>query len=888
MSSSSIESNWETLGFNDSKWQKVILQAAPPASPWTKILPYYDLASKTPLKIVNCEYPDTANAGNDFKIKLTVDSSVPLAEKEVMLSLNSIYGRCITQEKCSLNSVNCKNTIDNRWILEFSITLPRYFASCRMSAEIQIEGAEFEQPLDLTFNYLEKKLPDTPIKTEVIKTNQGPQLFLNGKKTFMLVGNTMGRAMTSSYFEEIPVNFRTFWARHYDNKNTWWEGDNEYDFTVVDKNVEKLLTLDPNVLIIAIIEIAPPLWWSKKYPGELAAFNDGSIYNYTTAAPSFASDIWLEQSNRAMVKFIEHCEYGPYSSKMGAYLLSNGISAECQYWGSHGASMANKMMDYSEPARKKFRSFIHKRYPEMVEDKIEIPSLKERLEHPIGTFLDPKKNLLSIKYTEFLSDVLSDFMISSCCAAKDTVNGNKIVGIYYGYTFEYPNLDWIGNLVGHSRLQKILDSKSVDFLLSPPSYSIRGLGDCVADMKPFKSIEDAGVLSIIDDDTRTHEMPSGGFYQTVTKEQTRNITRRNFGLALCRMQPLCLLPTTSPTIDFYRDPSIIKDLRLFKQGAQFQLDTNIERKAEIAVVVNEDSAKYYSFEKNRIPSTVKQMYNPDGSVTSFSTKVLRVTGDLLSFQRSRIGQIGAPVDYLLSSDISANVGKYKFWIFLNCTSYDKKLFESIKQIQRTNTVILWVYAPGFIKMEKADINNMYELIGIKLAMLPEAASPVIDFTNFRHPITADLQNTKNGTADSIYPLFFVDDLNAQALGNYRGSDKHAIAVKQTGKSESVFCGSNYLNPDLLRNIAEYAGVHLYSKSLDPVFANESFIVLHARTPGEKYILLKRKCDVVDFFNGQVIQKNVDSFSFDAEINTTYVFYTGEASSFIKYMKYRQN
>lgn len=90
-----------------------------------------------------------------------------------------------------------------------------------------------------------------------------------------------------------------------------------------------------------------------------------------------------------------------------------------------------------------------------------------------------------------------------------------------------------------------------------------------------------------------------------------------------------------------------------------------------------------------------------------------------------------------------------------------------------------------------------------------------------------------------------------------------------------------LSPDLLRSLAKWSGIHIYSASNDVLFANTDFVAFHAVTAGKKSICLPQKSDVVDAFTGEVIGRNCDRFSFDAALHDSRLFYCGDAGKFLK-------
>ena len=51
-------------------------------------------------------------------------------------------------------------------------------------------------------------------------------------------------------------------------------------------------------------------------------------------------------------------------------------------------------------------------------------------------------------------------------------------------------------------------------------------------------------------------------------------------------------------------------------------------------------------------------------------------------------------------------------------------------------------------------------------------------------------------------------------------------------------------------------------------------MLHARFAGKKTIALPRKASVVDVFARKLVARDVDAFSFDAQLHSTHFFYYG--------------
>ena len=125
----------------------------------------------------------------------------------------------------------------------------------------------------------------------------------------------------------------------------------------------------------------------------------------------------------------------------------------------------------------------------------------------------------------------------------------------------------------------------------------------------------------------------------------------------------------------------------------------------------------------------------------------------------------------------------------------------------------------------------------------------------------------------VTPMFAVTSPQAEPLGHY-SNGKIGAAALPTDKALSVFSGPWQLNIDFIRSIMKRADIFCYTESDDPIEANDSLIVIHARYPGRKWIRLPRKADILDVFEGKFIARNVDQFSCDMKLHETKYFYYG--------------
>lgn len=878
---------WQKPEFDDSAWRTVKVSPKLPTYPWLIHVPYqvkYEQPAAD-VKILSCN--QHVSKLSPFTMKLRITSETPIkADDALWIKVFDPAGGELVAKSGTLSDFAADKKSDREYLVTLNgLVFPKFYTENNLMVKAGLYG--YHNTMDGTpavISVTGEPLPGS-LTTEVSMQNGFPEVLINGKAVYPVIGNTAyysGATSDNSGFDKLPVDIKNFWIGGM--KIRWWVGPDKYDFAAIDQCFDRVLRQYKNALIMPWVWVMPPLWWQKLHPEEVALGSNGKPWSYYVSTPTFSSELYQKDAGRAIAAFIRHCEK-KYGSRVFAYNLLGGVSAEWQGWGCHQADHSDVIQDYSKAAQRDFASFARKHYPGKLKD-LTIPSATERLRNDSGVLRDPVRDFASIVYDEYYSNAMSDCIIAVASAAKAATGNKKLIGVYYGYAFEYSNLRYCLNLSGHNAMRKVLDAKDIDFFMSPPSYGVRGIGNCGEDMKPFTSIATAGKLSIIDDDTRTHLTAPRDFCQTINTEQTTAVFRRNLSQALCRQQIICLFPIEAG--NDHNSPEIRNDAGIARRAGQYSLDNKLQRNSEIGIFVDDESFKYLSYQKtfDVRPDEPVRIFGHDGNQYVYPNKSLKLSGDLIYYQRARLAQIGAPVDYLLFSDLDKCIGKYKFYIFLNCFRYDDKMRQAVEKLKASGITALWLYAPGFFTNNTGNVENMRQLLGMKFGILDKESSPLTDIQDFSSRFTAaGLLKSSFGSSGKLRPLFYVDDADAKAIGQYRETGKVSLAVKKSGNSSFIFCGSNSISGDLLSSIAAGAGVHLYSRTLDVIFAGAGFLSIHSRSGGRKEIRLERKSDVIDIFSGQVIARNADKFEFEMPALQTRVFFLGNADKFKQYMKY---
>ena len=710
-----------------------------------------------------------------------------------------------------------------------------------------------------------------PRSVRVQNVNGRPQFTADGKPVYALWGTVRwDKALRHS---DAPLNFVTVW----NSCRKWWPRGMEFDPAELNRLAEWHTRQYPEAMLVWDITIYPPGDWRTANPDELARDGDGRLISPANASArfSFASKKALEDMKTIVERVIRHLEGSRYANRIAGYRINSGHTAEWLGWDPPDD---NTTVDFSPVAQRGFAAFAKKAYPELTD--LSIPTLAERirLDAPYSAIWDMPKHISTIAYHDYYSCAVADFALEMCRRAREIVGEHKLIGTYFGYVMtlmEYGN----GHMRAHYSTKRFMDGVrgSVDFLMSPQAYEShnRGLGDTCVDMKPFASILDNGIMSVVEDDTRTYRnfaLKSNGYSQGRTKAQTIAMLRRNMGISICRGMPFYTYAITSGMEFDY--PEFAADAAQLRKFGQRALERGMTRNAEIALVFSEEAIKAMPDMRAAKPEILPlavQWYGPDGKVRVRPEAAGRpLMADVYGRLCSRVARIGAPVDYRLAEDLADNPGNHKLYIFACCTRSTPALIRAAEALRKRDCTLVWTYAPGFVSRSGDPIANMRALTGMDLKRCEKEMDSKI--------VCPDGE-THGAVGHPVTPLFRLDG-QAETLGRYANGDCAFGAVK-TGNAQSVFYGSYFLDLPALRKLAKRAGVHLYIDTTDPMEANDSFVTLHARFAGRKVICLPQRTSVYDVFNNRTVARGVREFSFDAPLHSSWLFYCADDAEISK-------
>ena len=703
---------------------------------------------------------------------------------------------------------------------------------------------------------------DRKVSARVQMVNGSPEIVVDGRPMYALWGVTPSRSPTGRH-SGMPLNLVTIWS----SSLRWHPETNRFDAAFLDGLAEKFCRAAPDAYFIWDLTVYPPKDWMSAHPEELVADEEGQRKESKLGKPlfSFASRAALDVMRGELERAIRHLESAPYANRIIGYRISSGDTPEWLAW----TPRKGHSYDFSAPSLRAFREWAKKHYPELKDPRP--PTHQERVELDNGGDIlwDQKRHLAAIAFNEFYSDLSAEACIEMSRLARRLVGPDKLIGTYHGYS-HFLCVDGNAQHRALFAFKKVLDAKCIDFVCSPQSYSVRRLGEPFIDMKPFGTTMMNGILSVCENDARTHNgrmLTAHRYDQSLNAYQTVMKMRRDFAAELCRRHPAYSYPIASFFgLDF---PEMAAEGHVFRTVGQHLLDTGApRRRAEVAYVVGERSITSLSSRwRGASSGELVQRYETNGTVVVEKTAPRNYPSfEIFSRGLARWGRCGAPIDYVLAEDMKDNPGDYKLYVFAHDFKYDDAFRDAVARIRERGATMLWLYAPGWAHGTDCGTDCMKELTGMDFAKAP---SPMLAGVTMEGPGGRFMGMPETSVAPLFYPL-----RPDKVLGRYSDGNPGLAEFRQN-KANSIFYGGWQVDQTFIRDMLKTAGVFVYCDSNDPTEANEKLFTLHARYAGKKTVRIPRRTTVLDIFGRRIVARNADSFCFDAKLHTTYLFYLAD-------------
>jgi hypothetical protein len=624
---------------------------------------------------------------------------------------------------------------------------------------------------------------------------------------------------------------------------TIWKDDDTYDWADLDDLCDEVIAINPKALLVPRIKLETAGWWARKYPDDVITYFDGS----KGPAPSVACRHYREKACRFLEAMTRHlCE--KYPDRFAGIHPAAQNSSEFFYWDT----WSKPFFGYDPATKAAFKAWRRKHgRPEA-----EVPTLAERkldiFKSP--TLADPVKDSVLVDFRLYLQEEMADFVAEVASACRKASGGKKLVIIFYGYQWEFAGHARGAGTSGHYALKYLLDkaAEDLDILCSPISYLDRAWGQTAPAMSAAETVMRHGVMWLFEDDSRTFLDPDKaarkGEGVCMDLAQTRQVLLRNNAQTAIRGFGSWWMDL--PACGWYMDT------RLWDLMARLgPFDRAILKRVrpftpEVAAIVDETSMMYLSLG--------------------------RVSSRFVSVPRAAYGRAGAPYGQYLLSDVLERPLDAKLQIFQSAWYMTPERIATInaQRAAKPDVTRVWCWAPGYLTPGGKDVGGIEALTGFKgKALAPTDGSATATEEGRRRGLPERLAaKDKHPFVD----LFGVEATDAETWARFEDGTP-AIAVRKNAfGGNEVFLGTPACPPELVRALADLAGVHRYVKAGNAaIWAAEGWLSAMADERGGKVTFDTGVAGPVkDFFTGENIADG-PVFTLDMAPGETRLFKFGE-------------
>ena len=504
------------------------------------------------------------------------------------------------------------------------------------------------------------------------KNHRPPRLLKDGKPVFpMLFWQTSIEERDGLAFSEAGIEIFTFTRSFQAYDHPFYVGENTYDFTFFDREIEKFRRACPGKYCIPRVFICAPYWWLEAHPEECCRYSlpaelykhgiPGKEYVQGTLHESMASERWKRDMGQALRMLIRHIRTSDYADCVVGLHLANGHCGEWHYWG------AGLKPDISKPMQAYTR------------DADASPEKRN------GVFYD---RFFRAEY---------DAIIHFARIVKEETDGAYLNVVFYCYN--------TGNALetAHGAAEQLLAAPEIDIIAAPHSYYYRAPGDSAYFRNFPASVAAHGKLFMDEADDRTwlsqkKPHPVTRPLGASTPEDSLMLIRREFGNALTHNTGMWYMDIDDDT--FHDDRLMAEIAKLHGWGVR-ALAKPRPRCSEVAV--------FYDLRGNYYLPKCYEGTIPYNFMTS----------DRID----HLCRAGAPFDLYLAGDVCLpEIRRYKVLIFVNLLAPSPEVRQAIEALKGGGRTLIWSYSSGlFGSDDRPDVRNLTALTGLEGFRLAEAA-----------------------------------------------------------------------------------------------------------------------------------------------------------------------
>ncbi len=693
---------------------------------------------------------------------------------------------------------------------------------------------------------------EPPCRSEIRFERGGARLFLNGREEFPFFAVSSSPLRTAKSYREAGMRF----LQPLIGLEDGWTGPGTYDWTQYDRYFAKLLAIVPDAFLFPRIHLYAPVWWKETHPQELIQcglpippgeyrvppqyVDRDSGLNWSLNDPyaaSFASEIWKKKTAETLRRFLQHVESSPLQSRMMGYHLSGMHTGEWHYLGCRW------FPDYSAP---------------MQQVAGPVPSVERRIDKDGPLLRDPGKDADVIDFLTKYHANTAETVAAFAKIVKEETGRRVICGTFFCYVLENVMIQEAGHLVPDA----VLHSPDLDYIATPYTYQrsnvpgnqrwdsdviddagnwlgrARGVGGDGAYRVLSESMRRNRKMFISEIDCSTYLEPyrrSEGGSGSDTVDGTLKILRRDIGQVFATGHAGWLFdfghldPPFKANRSWYDDPPMIREISsLLRMGELERPKLDISPISEIAAVYE---PKSWLATKN---------WKAEEPWENYGIVISDFIGHwMVNSQARTIHRIGAPADFVHRFDLTPDDrSRFKLFLMVNTIFLTGDEVQQLRMLFKgSGATVVWFYAPGYIGQRKLEPSQMQELTGFTFKRL-EAPGPMMIRCKIEENELKFFREF--GVRKPHYPRFAVVPRQGEAIrihGTWSDSQEIAFASKDYDGFTSIYAGTGPMPVEVLRWIAERAGVRLWSTKPDNVRATKDAAMLVATDEGERVFRL---------------------------------------------------
>jgi hypothetical protein len=592
---------------------------------------------------------------------------------------------------------------------------------------------------------------------------------------------------------------------------------------------------------------------------------------------NLTSPVWLRDVTQLIRDFVAWLKTTRWAPRIIGFMLNAGSTEE---WLIFDTAETYRGV-YHPVYTREFRGWLRRKYADA------LPSLREAWRDPSVTFetatppagmrragshiwglftlRDPAVDRPAVDYYRFLNETLADALIACCRAAKEAAGSPILAGGFHSYLWWETGVYSYIQEYGHGLLQRLAASPWVDFVSDITSYDGRYPGGPSGYLGLPHSLNLHGKLHYTEVDLKTAANltpdqraawqaadPSAIPPRTAEPAILDRLWKWDLGfcgrddaeqVALLQREHLHNLITGTPYWWFdiachnYQAPALVEAMKRLADIGKQAVHWDRRSISEVAFVCSEDT-----------PMMQSAM---NGSLLRFEMESCH--GLLIDLANRQWGLAGLPYDRYELHDLAHPAfpgGQYRLLIFVNCALVSPEAAAGIRRWQSDGRVMCWTYAAAVLDEHRFDPAMGEDLIGMRLGCRRERSNIRVEMTDAAHPLAAGGAALGFGTEGSVGPVFFADDPRATILGRLRDGGEAAFAVRDHGHWRSVYLAMINFGPALLRNLARFAGAHVWCESGDVLYANRSLLCVHTASQGAKTVVLPAPATLTDLWSGE--------------------------------------